>query len=168
MDMERGGCGGARYRRRRGGQWRSSPARRAAVAPGLLLAWGKAAASPFALPSRPSSLRSAFPQDLRPVRGGPVAWPYSPYCAPVFPRYLRRIAYATLAILRPYTDGAATGFVTMLSPTTSTSTMSPSSSLPTPAEVPVAIRSPGSRVMIAEMYEMRNGMENAISAALPC
>jgi hypothetical protein len=37
-----------------------------------------------------------------------------------------------------------------------------------PAGVPVAMRSPGSSVMTPEMYDTRNGMENAISAALPC
>ena len=52
---------------------------------------------------------------------------------------------------KAHTDGAATGLVTMLTPGISTSTISPSSSLPTPAGVPVATISPGSSVMICEM-----------------
>src|SRR5690606_8787831 len=62
----------------------------------------------------------------------------------------------------------ATGLVTRPTPGISTSTTSPLRRGPTPEGVPVAMRSPGSSVMIELMYSMSTGIEKAISDARPC
>src|SRR2546429_9721696 len=61
-----------------------------------------------------------------------------------------------------------TGFRNTPTPGISTSTTSPGASGPTPAGVPVAIRSPGSRVMTCETTHTSVTMENTMSRARPC
>ena len=60
-----------------------------------------------------------------------------------------------------------TGLERTPTPGISTSTTSPGASGPTPAGVPVAIRSPGSRVMTPLMYDNKSGIEKIISLVRP-
>src|SRR5580692_4942908 len=62
----------------------------------------------------------------------------------------------TVAARRNYMCGACTGLRNTPTPSTLTSTTSPATSGPTPAGVPVAIKSPGLRVMTREIQRTRN------------
>src|SRR5580658_4714454 len=68
---------------------------------------------------------------------------------------------------RNYVCGACTGLRNTPTPLTLTSTTSPATSGPTPAGVPVAIKSPGKRVITREIQRTRNATGYAISEVLP-
>src|SRR5439155_9879060 len=69
---------------------------------------------------------------------------------------------------RHHRASATTVFRSTPTPGISTSTTSPGASGPTPAGVPVAIKSPGSRVMTCETTDTSARMENTMSGARPC
>src|SRR5215469_10128950 len=110
-------------------------------------------------PLNPSpAIQKIKEQQLRnslPTRGPAFLFPTASYLTETLPR------------LRSQVRAACTGLRNTPTPATETSTVSPPESVPTPAGVPVAITSPGIKVIIREIQRTRNSTGYAISEVFP-
>src|SRR5215469_7233876 len=103
----------------------------------------QSASNPLTLPGDPK-IKEQQLRNPSPTRGPASLFPTASYLTETLPR------------LRSQDRAACTGLRNTPTPATETSTVSPPESVPTPAGVPVAITSPGIKVIIREIQRTRN------------